>query len=93
MGDIYQTASKVYVWLGPEDTRTKPAIEFMHQLLQLSPGERQNLHPSDIDENHPNPLLDSGNWHALAQFFQRAWFSRAWYVRARYTKHLCLRST
>jgi hypothetical protein len=90
MGDIYQAASGVYVWLGPEDSLTKTAIGLMHQLLQLSPLERQGLHPGDIRECHPNLLLDSGNWQALAQFFQRAWFNRAWYVTSRYISCLCL---
>ncbi|KAH4610249.1 hypothetical protein HBH69_028440 [Parastagonospora nodorum] len=81
MSAIYQRATRVVVWLGPEDRHTKPAVELMHGLLQLERETRLSLHHTEVREGHSNRFLDSNNWQALAQFFQREWFNRAWIIQ------------
>jgi hypothetical protein len=78
MSNIYRRANEVVVWLGPEDRYTKAAVDLMNGLLQLEREDRLGLHHTDVREGHPNGLLRSSNWQALAQFFQREWFNRAW---------------
>ncbi|EAT85964.1 hypothetical protein SNOG_06133 [Parastagonospora nodorum SN15] len=78
MSAIYQRATRVVVWLGPDDRYTKPAVELMHGLLQLERETRLSLHHTEVREGHSNRFLDSNNWQALARFFQREWFNRAW---------------
>lgn len=78
MGKIYQSATKVVVWLGPEDQSTQRAIDLMKGWLQFDHSERASLHAEDVEVDHANKLLDAKSWEALAQFFQREWFNRAW---------------
>jgi hypothetical protein len=78
MSSIYQTATKVVVWLGPEDHTTAKAIDLMHGMLRLEPGEQKKLHPTDVKPGHANSLLDLDSWQALIRFFQREWFNRTW---------------
>jgi hypothetical protein len=78
MSDIYQTATGVFVWLGPEDHFTELAIYLMKDLLRLDKTQRLSLHSAEVRANHPNGLLDLSNWQALSQFFQREWFNRTW---------------
>lgn len=78
MGDIYQKATRVVIWLGPEDASIQKAIRLMNGWLKLDDDERLNLHPAEAAVGHQNELLDIHSWQALAQFFQREWFNRAW---------------
>jgi hypothetical protein len=78
MKKIYQRAVEVLVWLGPEDCYTETAVALMNGLLELDRTDRLRLHHTDVRDGHPNSLLNSGNWQALAQFFRREWFNRAW---------------
>ena len=78
MGDIYQKATRVVIWIGPEDASTLKATTLMNGWLKLDSDERLNLHPAEVAVGHTNELLDTNSWQALAQFFQREWFNRAW---------------
>ncbi|KAF2830705.1 HET-domain-containing protein [Ophiobolus disseminans] len=81
MGDIYRNADTVFVWLGTEDDSTIQAMDLIKGLLRLGKSGRLNLHPSEVNDEHPNSLLTSGNWQALFQFFRREWFNRAWIIQ------------
>jgi hypothetical protein len=78
MKRIYQRATRVFAWLGPADYHTESAITLMKGLLNLDGTDRLRLHPADVRDDHPNYLLNSSNWQALAQFFRREWFNRTW---------------
>jgi hypothetical protein len=65
MADIYQTAAGVFVWLGPEDHSTEPAMNLMNGLIRLDEAQRSTLHPIEAQMGHPNVLLDLKNWQAL----------------------------
>jgi hypothetical protein len=78
MRKVYQRATGVVVWLGPEDCYTESAVKLMNDLLELDRQGRLRLHHEDVRDDHPNSLLDSSNWQALAQFFRREWFNRTW---------------
>lgn len=81
MGDIYQKATRVVIWLGPEDSSTQNATKLMNGWLKLNEDERLSLHPAEVAVGHQNALLDLNSWQALAQFFQREWFNRAWIIQ------------
>jgi hypothetical protein len=81
MGAIYQAASKVIVWLGPEHNTTSAVYSLMHALMSVSSEVRSKLYPQNIQDGHKDPLLNAGNWKALASFFQRTWFERAWIIQ------------
>ncbi|KAH7396646.1 heterokaryon incompatibility protein-domain-containing protein, partial [Phaeosphaeria sp. MPI-PUGE-AT-0046c] len=78
MGDIYQKATRVVIWLGPDDASTTKATKLMNGWLKLDSDERMKLHPAEVAVGHENELLDIDSWQALAQFFLREWFNRAW---------------
>jgi hypothetical protein len=78
MGDIYQKATRVVIWLGPEDQSTQKATKLMNEWNKLDSEKRKSFHPSQVTVGHQNKFLDSDSWQALARFFQREWFNRAW---------------
>jgi hypothetical protein len=78
MSSIYKTATKVVVWLGPEDRSTAKATDLMNGMLRLEPWEQKKLYPADVKIDHANSLLNLSSWQALAEFFGREWFYRAW---------------
>jgi hypothetical protein len=78
MGDIYQKAMRVVVWLGPKDQLTHKATKLMNERSKLDTEKRKSLHPSEITVGHLNQVLDPDSWQALARFLQREWLYRGW---------------
>lgn len=81
MSKIYQAATEVVVWLGPEDDLTSTAVELMRGVLGLTDDEKHKMAPTDVSDDNPNPLMKKRSWKALSQFFQREWFNRAWIIQ------------
>lgn len=82
MAMIYNRASGVCVWLGPEDQTSGKAIEFIDSLLNLD-----DFDPLTKDPGTP------AEWAALLNLMQRPWFNRRWIVQeislARHATLLC----
>jgi hypothetical protein len=84
MGQIYSSARRVIVWVGPKSEDSDLAIDRIttiasrvkvnFQTAQLSPIT-DDLHWADYDE----PLQLSDTEHtALFRFYSRSWFERIW---------------
>ncbi|KAI1390009.1 heterokaryon incompatibility protein-domain-containing protein [Hypoxylon trugodes] len=88
MGDIYRSAERVIVWLGPSYEDAKPAWESIKALNDLPKDEKNNILPARIPH-----MPNDDNWDSLASLFARSWFSRIWVVQelvlARETTILC----
>jgi hypothetical protein len=81
MGDIYARASRVVVWLGPEDTDSKVGIALARRILEVV-GDRDHYHliPGNLKSLSLPPYKDK-SWRALGLFLQRPWFSRIWVIQ------------
>ncbi|KAI1773429.1 HET-domain-containing protein [Hypoxylon cercidicola] len=85
MADIYRSAERVTIWLGPADELTGPAWELINALSQLSDEYLSSIKPQDIENKHNIRWLGCVNtpvhWKALGLLFERRWFGRAWVVQ------------
>ncbi|KAF2996079.1 hypothetical protein E8E13_004425 [Curvularia kusanoi] len=77
MSQIYEKATRVYVWLGPEDEWTEDGLEMVEQL-----ASRHSAKFNSEDVLFVNARTSGQRkWQALARLFARTWFSRAWIVQ------------
>ncbi|KAI1762387.1 HET-domain-containing protein [Hypoxylon sp. FL1150] len=85
MADIYRSAERVTIWLGPADEFTWRAWELTNALSQLSDEDLSGIKPQDVDNKHNMRWLGHMNsdvhWRALGLLFERRWFDRAWVVQ------------
>jgi len=71
MSRIYRGAEKVCIWLGPADSDSKMALDFINnEVLKL-----QNFDEL-CDDPHASP-----KWAAMLNLMKRSWFSRRWVVQ------------
>lgn len=69
MTSIYQSASRVLIWLGEEKDDSDLAMNIVQSIGATGFNQIQ------IDEQHPAP------WVALRTLFYRAWWFRAWVLQ------------
>jgi hypothetical protein len=91
MGEIYQKASRVIIWLGPDTEygQIKKAMEVIRYVHSKIPnpqhGTKAVLKPGDptietLDE-HMRARRIEGTWEALDDLFKREWWLRIWCVQ------------
>lgn len=87
MGDIYTTAQRVVIWLGPEANGSRLAIiTLLDTVIHLNFRGESTLRttffpPEDIPERrlHRGDMpISSEQWHAIADLLARPWFRRVW---------------
>jgi hypothetical protein len=93
MRNIYARASRVIIWLGPEDETTAPALEMLDRALkeaQLETGlpipNHKYIKGEEPDEARNSargfPAFDDkAGWAPLLALFSRSWFSRTWIIQ------------
>ncbi|CAO2654551.1 Nn.00g112840.m01.CDS01 [Neocucurbitaria sp. VM-36] len=86
MGQIYNKAAQVLVWLGPEDENTSMALETIerlspgivlawhHRNCSTIPGSEAEVVQHWIKESTLTPQ----HWISLSKLIQRSWFRRLW---------------
>lgn len=77
MGDVYRTATKVVVWLGPAENDSDLVMESLSELaanLSIAPSP---IYEVDLEE-YGLPDENSPVWHALGHLFRRQSFGRLW---------------
>jgi len=91
MGEIYDSARVVIVWLGSSDNDSKLAIDLIKLWASIELGST----PRDFARSlsaYPNAFDDQA-WGALKSLMHRPWWSRVWtyqeYVRARAVRFFC----
>ncbi|KAI4111061.1 MAG: hypothetical protein LQ339_000789 [Xanthoria mediterranea] len=87
MADIYRSAAKVIVWLGPEANNSKAAIEALKTLASkihvdwnhytLSAASEEDAESEWVDLKKKAPF-DQETWSSIAWLLDRSWFSRLW---------------
>jgi hypothetical protein len=84
MADIYEHASKVIVWLGPESDNSILAIDCIKQIEQnvLVHGDHERVNLTEdfhwADRKSMQDIFSTRQTHALAHFFDMPWFKRLW---------------
>ncbi|KAF2231512.1 HET-domain-containing protein [Viridothelium virens] len=85
MGQIYQSARKVLIWLGPHDGHLQDAVKLIKSLCAITDTQRRQIRPDTLttitSKNLIGKCSDRGFWISLAIFFSRAWFVRAWVMQ------------
>ncbi|KAH7418491.1 heterokaryon incompatibility protein-domain-containing protein [Cadophora sp. MPI-SDFR-AT-0126] len=79
MGQIYQNAAKVLVWLGPSTAERRLAFRYIALHLQLWSLPRSML---DWSRSHLWEKIERrGHESVIADFSNIAWFSRVWTIQ------------
>lgn len=69
MTSIYESASRVLIWLGEAEDDSDLAMDLVENIGATG------LDHFKADEDNPRP------WEALSQLFYRSWWSRAWVLQ------------
>jgi hypothetical protein len=77
MGDTYQNAHSVVIWLGEESDDSDCAIEFLYHLAKI---HRSKQNHGNLRKIFSETEYDA-KWAALKSFFLRRWWSRMWTVQ------------
>lgn len=87
MADIYRSAAKVIVWLGPEANNSAAAIEALKTLasrihvdwglLIVSAASNVDAESDWVDLKKKAPF-DQETWTSIGWLLDRSWFSRLW---------------
>ncbi|KAI4234461.1 MAG: hypothetical protein LQ349_003787 [Xanthoria aureola] len=90
MADIYRSAAKVIVWLGPEANSSTAAIETLSTLaskihvdwhfLTVSPVSEEDAESDWVDLTKVAPF-DQETWSSIGWLLDRSWFSRLWILQ------------
>jgi hypothetical protein len=86
MGQIYNNASQVLVWLGPEDESTPMALEMIERLSAgvVLTWDHRNCNTitgseAEVVQHGPEKSnFTPHHWISLSKLIQRPWFRRLW---------------
>lgn len=87
MADIYRSAAKVLIWLGPAADNSAEALEALETLaskihvdmgtLNVSAASEKDIESEWLDHTKPAPF-DYQTWVSIGRVLDRSWFSRLW---------------
>ncbi|KAI0434490.1 heterokaryon incompatibility protein-domain-containing protein [Xylaria sp. FL1042] len=89
MGDIYDCAERVLIWLGPEDDHSRRATSVVNRLASVPKGI-SGLQYCHLDYDDPcpqlgiEPSISREEWCSYIAFLRRRWFSRVWVAQESY---------
>jgi hypothetical protein len=84
MGRIYSQLQKLIIWLGPEDSFTRPALQIifkMQGISQLQARACRAMTDKDSCEALGVPPITSSIWWSVFAFLHRSWFRRVWVMQ------------
>lgn len=87
MSKIYQSAEKVFAWLGEEENDSDQAIELLTKMgrtvLDFRGRTRgwDDPHAFTSEDPHYLPQVGDRKWVAVENLLKRRWFSRIWIVQ------------
>ncbi|KAL9036475.1 MAG: hypothetical protein Q9180_004280, partial [Flavoplaca navasiana] len=90
MADIYRSAAKVLIWLGPEADNSALAIKALETLASkihvdwglstITAASEEDVDSKWLDRSRPAPF-DYQTWVSIGQILGRSWFSRLWVLQ------------
>lgn len=78
MRDIYQTASRVLIWLGDYENDSSDALSFLPRLSKVLAAHLEEKISTDSLTSISLPIISDKIWVAVGHLFQRPWFRRVW---------------
>ncbi|KAI0818165.1 heterokaryon incompatibility protein-domain-containing protein, partial [Xylaria sp. FL0064] len=89
MGDIYQTADLVAVWLGRNERNEFSHLEeicraiqaVLHQTPNGVAEKISNLFERETRDRLGLAFITDSSWYTFTQFWNRTWFHRAWVMQ------------
>lgn len=85
MGDVYQFAERVVVWLGPESADSSSALSTLGHLGDQIEYTKQGIRLCAPQCQHPDWYVsetdlpyDQSTWQAVSNLLSRSWFERLW---------------
>jgi hypothetical protein len=88
MRTIYQGASQVLIWLGPQDEDVPIAMRLIDKMAALTREElalkgtmKREFVSVEMNKEWGLPAFDSLEWDVLRTFCSRPYFTRAWIVQ------------
>ena len=90
MADIYRSAAKVIVWLGPEANNSTTAIEALKKFTSkicvdwtrytIGAASEEDAESDWVDSTKVAPS-DQETWSSIGWLLDRSWFSRLWVLQ------------
>jgi len=82
MQKIYSSATRVLVWLGPDEGNGSIALDLLERIgkLETNTLQARSISAEMMRANGFPPTGDSA-WFALLNFWRRQWFRRSWVVQ------------
>ncbi|KAL8837564.1 MAG: hypothetical protein Q9176_005620 [Flavoplaca citrina] len=87
MADIYKSAAKVLIWLGPVADNSAEALEALETLASkihvdwglstIRAASEEDIESEWLDHSKPAPF-DYQTWVYIGRILDRSWFSRLW---------------
>ncbi|RSL52620.1 hypothetical protein CEP51_015025 [Fusarium floridanum] len=75
MTNIFQSAVRVYIWLGEDEDESHVAIQFLEEIAPIASAEVDG----QVPKHSPNfPKVEDPKWSILAKLLERRWFRRVW---------------
>jgi hypothetical protein len=84
MGQIYETAISVIVWLGPEDSRDCRAFELVRAIENRVSGatiRTSKENPDILEALEADKNIPADGWTHLGVLFSRPYFKRLWVIQ------------
>ncbi|KAL8717390.1 MAG: hypothetical protein Q9225_005359 [Loekoesia sp. 1 TL-2023] len=87
MRTICETAYNIYVWLGPEDADSEPAINLMRKLQHFAAQRLIDKDDTSIEFSDKElrkrgfPLKEDPSWISLLKTIDRPYFRRMWVIQ------------
>ncbi|KAM6519042.1 hypothetical protein FALCPG4_012696 [Fusarium falciforme] len=77
MTNIFQSAARVYIWLGEEEDESDIAIQFLERITPIASAEMDGQDPKHLP-NIDFPKVEDPTWSILTKLLERKWFRRVW---------------
>jgi hypothetical protein len=77
MGQIYERAESVMIWLGPAADNSDEAMDFLETMKEQT---REDLNPIEFGRNFLSPKCYS-QWTALLRLCERDYWKRTWIIQ------------
>ncbi|KAH7258717.1 hypothetical protein B0J15DRAFT_396321 [Fusarium solani] len=77
MTNIFQSAARVYIWLGEEEDESDIAIQFLESITPIASAEMDGQNPKHLP-TIDFPKVEDPTWSILTKLLERKWFRRVW---------------
>ncbi|KAH6880015.1 hypothetical protein B0T10DRAFT_145765 [Thelonectria olida] len=77
MANIFESAARVYIWLGEEEDESQVALQFLEKIASTSSPEVDGPDPKRLSAMDI-PKVEDPKWGTINKLLERKWFRRVW---------------